>query len=61
MKKAAIIATLVATPIFLFSSYLLLFHPVARSTRDGILLFNFAMWYAIPGLLWLIYFFTKKK
>jgi hypothetical protein len=61
MKTAALIATAIATVLFLYSSYMLTNDPVVRSTKDGMLLFNFMMWYTIPGILWLIYFITKKK
>jgi hypothetical protein len=61
MKTAAIIVTAIATVIFLFTSYQLTYDPIGRSTKDGILLFNFMIWYAIPGILWIIYLVTKKK
>ena len=32
------------------------YDPIGRSTKDGMLLFNFAIWYTIPGILWVIYF-----
>ena len=60
MKTAAIITTAIATIIFLITSYLLTYDPIGRSTKDGILLFNFAIWYTVPGILWVIYFVTKK-
>lgn len=61
MKKAAQIVTGIATLLFLFSTFLLSNDSVGRSTKDGMLLFNFMMWYTIPGILWGIYFMTKKK
>lgn len=61
MKTAAIITTAIATIIFLITSYLLTYDPIGRSTKDGMLLFNFMMWYSIPGILWIIYLVTKKK
>lgn len=61
MKTTALIATAIATLLFLYSSYMLTNAPVVRSTKDGMFLFNFMMWYTIPGILWLIYFITKKK
>jgi hypothetical protein len=61
MKTAAIIVTGIATLLFLYSSFMLTYDPVVRSTKDGMLLFNFMMWYTIPGILWTIYFLTKKK
>jgi hypothetical protein len=61
MKKAATIATVVATILFLFSSYQLTYDPIGRSTKDGILLFNFLIWFAVPGILWVIYLATSKK
>jgi hypothetical protein len=60
MKTAAIITTAIATLLFLYSSYMLTYDPIGRSTKDGMLLFNFAFWYTVPGILWVIYFVTKK-
>jgi hypothetical protein len=60
MKTTAIITTAIATLLFLYSSYMLTYDPIGRSTKDGMLLFNFAFWYAVPGILWVIYFVTKK-
>jgi hypothetical protein len=60
MKTTALIATAIATLLFLYSSYMLTYDPIVRSTKDGMLLFNFAFWYAVPGILWVIYFVTKK-
>lgn len=56
MKALAKVTTGIATLIFLYTSYMLTYDPIGRSTKDGMLLFNFAMWYAIPGILWLIYY-----
>jgi hypothetical protein len=39
---------------------MLTYDPIGRSTKDGMLLFNFAFWYTVPGILWVIYFVTKK-
>ena len=61
MKTAAIITTVIATIIFLFSSYQLTYDPIGRSTKDGMLLFNFAIWYTIPGILWVIYFVRNNN
>ena len=61
MKTAAIITTVIATIIFLFSSYQLTYDPIGRSTKDGMLLFNFAIWYTIPGILWVIYFIRNNN
>ncbi|NDB35386.1 MAG: hypothetical protein EB023_08565 [Flavobacteriia bacterium] len=61
LKIAAIITSVIATILFLYSSYMLTYDPVVRSTKDGILLFNFALWYTVPGILWLIYLVTRKK
>jgi hypothetical protein len=61
MKTAAIITTAIATIIFLITSYLLTYDPIGRSTKDGMLLFNFAIWYAIPGILWVIYLIRKNN
>ena len=59
MKALAQVTTGIATLIFLYTSYMLTYDPIGRSTTDGMLLFNFAMWYAIPGILWLIYYVRK--
>ena len=61
MKTAAIITTAIATIIFLITSYLLTYDPIGRSTKDGKLLFNFAIWYTIPGILWVIYFIRNNN
>jgi len=61
MKIAAIIATVIATLFFLYSSYLLTYDPIAHSSKDGIHMLNFAISYTIPGILWLIYFLRRKK
>ena len=61
MKTAAIITTAIATIIFLITSYLLTYDPIGRSTKDGMLFFNFAIWYTIPGILWVIYFVRNNN
>ena len=61
MKTAAIITSAIATIIFLITSYLLTYDPIGRSTKDGMLLFNFAIWYTIPGILWVIYFIRNNN
>lgn len=61
MKTAAIITTAIATIIFLITSYLLTYDPIGRSTKDGMLLLNFAIWYTIPGILWVIYFIRNNN
>ena len=61
MKIAALVVTGIATLLFIYSSFLLTYDPVVRSTKDGIILFNFMMWYIVPGILWIIYFLTRKK
>mgnify|MGYP000869276168 FL=1 len=61
MKTAAIITTAIATIIFLITSYLLTYDPIGRSTKDGMLLFNFAIWYTIPGILWVIYLIRNNN
>jgi hypothetical protein len=61
MKTAAIITTVIATILFLFTSYQLTYDPIGRSTKDGILLFNFFIWYTVPGILWIIYLAMNKK
>ena len=61
MKKIAITLTLLATVAFTYSSYQLTYDPIVRSTKDGILIFNFMLWYALPAIAWLIYFLMGKK
>jgi len=61
MKTAAIITTAIATIIFLITSYLLTYDPIGRSTKDGMLLFNFTIWYTIPGILWVIYLIRNNN
>jgi hypothetical protein len=61
MKIAAIIVTVIATFIFIITSYLLTYDSIGGSTKDGMLVFNFAIWYTVPGILWIVYFITKKK
>jgi hypothetical protein len=61
MKTAAIIATVIATLLFLYSSYQLTYDPISRSTKDGILFYNFLIWFAVPGILWVIYLASSKK
>jgi hypothetical protein len=61
MKTTAIVLTAIATVLFLYSSYMLTYDPMVSSSKDGMLLFNFFMWYFIPGIMWVIYFISKKK
>jgi hypothetical protein len=61
MKIAALVVTGIATLLFIYSSFMLTYDPVVRSTKDGIILFNFMMWYIVPAILWIIYFLTRKK
>lgn len=61
MKTAAIITTVIATILFLYSTYMLTYDPIAKSTKDGMIFFNILVWYTVPGILWIIYFITKKK
>ena len=61
MKTAAIITTAIATIIFLITYYLLTYDPIGRSTKDGMLLFNFTIWYTIPGILWVIYLIRNNN
>ena len=55
MKTLAQVTTGIATLFFLYSSYMLTYDPIGRSTKDGMLLFNFAMWFAVPAILWLFF------
>ena len=59
MKTLAQVTTRIATLFFLYSSYMLTYDPIGRSTKDGMLLFNFAMWFTVPAILWLIYYARK--
>ena len=61
MKTTAIVLTAIATVLFLYSSYMLTYDPMVSSSKDGMLLFNFFIWYFIPGIMWVIYFISKKK
>ena len=59
MKTLAQVTTGIATLFFLYSTYMLTYDPIGRSTKDGMLLFNFAMWFTVPAILWLIYYARK--
>jgi uncharacterized RDD family membrane protein YckC len=61
MKTAAIITTVIAAVIFLMTSVLLTNDATVGSTKDGILVFNFLIWFAVPGILWVIYFIQDNK
>jgi hypothetical protein len=61
MKKAAIIATVIASIIFLYTTNIFLNDPIAGSKKDGIHVFNFFMWFTIPIILWVIHFFKSSK
>jgi hypothetical protein len=61
MKTAAIITTVIAAVIFLLTSALLTNDATVGSTKDGILVFNFFIWFAVPGILWVIYFIQDNK
>jgi uncharacterized RDD family membrane protein YckC len=61
MKTAAIITTVIAAVIFLLTSALLTNDATVGSTKDGILVFNFLIWFAVPGILWVIYFIKDSK
>jgi hypothetical protein len=61
MKTAAIITTVIAAVIFLLTSALLTNDATVGSTKDGILVFNFFIWFAVPGILWVIYFILDNK
>ena len=61
MKTAAIITTVIAAVIFLLTSALLTNDATVGSTKDGILVFNFLIWFAVPGILWIIYFIQDNK
>lgn len=59
MKIAAIITTLIALLLFIITSVLLTNDSTVSSKKDGILIFNFFIWFSLPGILWLIYHFQK--
>jgi hypothetical protein len=61
MKTAAIITTVIAAVIFLLTSALLTNDATVGSTKDGILVFNFLIWFAVPGILWVLYFILDNK
>jgi hypothetical protein len=61
MKTAAIITTVIAAVIFLLTSALLTNDATVGSTKDGMLVFNFFIWFAVPGILWVIYFILDNK
>ncbi len=61
MRKAAIIATIIASIIFLYTTNIFLNDPIAGSKKDGIHVFNFFMWFTIPIILWVITYFSAPK
>ena len=61
MKTAAIITSVIAAVIFLLTSALLTNDATVGSTKDGMLVFNFFIWFAVPGILWVIYFILDNK
>lgn len=61
MKTAAIITSVIAAVIFLLTSVLLTNDATVGSTKDGMLVFNFFIWFAVPGILWVIYFILDNK
>lgn len=60
MRKAAIITSILATILFLYTSYLFSNDPISKSSKEGILVLNFVICYAIPTALWLIHYLMKK-
>ena len=60
MKTIATIATIIATLLYILTTYLLIYDPIGRSTKPGIHLYNFFMWYTIPIILWVVYFIMKE-
>jgi hypothetical protein len=61
MKTAAIITTVIAAVIFLLTSALLTNDATVGSTKDGMLVFNFFIWFAVPDILWVLYFILDNK
>jgi hypothetical protein len=61
MKKIAITLTILATVAFTYSSYQLTYDPIVKSTKEGILIFNFMLWYALPALAWIVYFLRGNR
>lgn len=55
MKIISIVITTIAILGYLLTTFLLINDPVARSTRDGIHLMNFFIWFIIPLILWVVY------
>ena len=60
MKTIAKIATIIATLLYIVTTYLFMYDPIGRSTRSGIHLFNFFIWYTIPIILWVVYYIMNK-
>lgn len=60
MKIVATIATIIATLIYIISTYLFINDPIGRSTKPGIHLYNFFLWYTIPIILWIVYFIMNE-
>jgi hypothetical protein len=61
MKKSATISTIIALILFLYTTNIYLNDPISGSTREGIHVFNFFMWFTIPIILWLIYFYKSSQ
>jgi integral membrane protein len=60
MRTLAIITSILATILFSYTSYLFSYDPISKSSKEGILVLNFIIWYAIPTALWLTHAFIKK-
>lgn len=55
MKTISIIVTVLALFGYAISTYLFINDPIAHSTKEGIHIFNFFIWFIIPIILWVVY------
>lgn len=61
MKITSISLTLIALLGYFVSTILLIKDPIAHSTKQGIHIYNFFIWFTIPFIFWLIYYFDNLK
>jgi hypothetical protein len=61
MKITAFIFTVIGLVGFLISRQLFLYDPIGRSTKEGIHLFNFFIWFTLPIIIWIIYLIKNQK
>jgi hypothetical protein len=60
LASIASIATILATLMYIITTYLFLYDPIGRSDEPNTHLYNFFMWYTIPIILWVIYFIMNE-